>query len=144
MPRGPRPMDGQPRPPVSRVVCLRLPSGTAAALDREAEARGLTLATVARAHLVAATSQDAAEVAPVRRYRPSRPRPSLDVVRLAEVREVAGEAVGTARQLAGLDRARGGARLPALDEAIDRLLAAATVLDEVKEAVRSHDLAEPA
>jgi len=134
VPRGPRPLDGRPRPPVSRVVTLRVPSGVAAALDGEAARRGVTVATVARGHLVAAVAADPAEVAAVRAYRPARPRPSLDVVRLAELREAAGEAVGTARQLAGLDRGRGGHRLASLDDAIERLLSAAAALDAAKEA----------
>lgn len=142
MPRGPRTIDGTTRPPVSTVVTLRLPAGVAGALETEAQAQGVTVATVARAYLVASTSQDIREVAPVRRYRPSRPRPSLDVIRLAELREVVGEAVGTARQVAGLDRSRGGHRLPDLDAAIDDLLRAAATLDELKEAVQAHDLAE--
>lgn len=142
MPRGPRTIDGTPRPPVSRVVVLRLPAGVSRALEAEALSKGVTLATVARSHLVAATSQDVQEVAPVRRYRPSRPKPSLDVVRLAELREVVGEAVGTARQLAGLDRARGGHRLPDIDAAIDDLIRVAHALDDLKEAVQAHDRAE--
>lgn len=142
MPRGPRTLNGQPRPLVSQVVTLRLPSGVASALEIEAQAQGVTMATVARAHLVQAVGEDVQEVAPVRRYRPTRPRPSLDVVRLAELREVVGEAVGTARQAAGLDRARGGHRLPEIDAAIDDLLRAAHALDDLKEAVQAHDLAE--
>jgi hypothetical protein len=121
---------------------LRLPTGVSRALEAEALSKGVTLATIARAHLVAATSQDVQEVAPVRRYRPSRPKPSLDVVRLAELREAVGEAVGTLRQVAGLDRARGGHRLAEIDAAIDDLLRAAAALDDLKEAVISHDRAE--
>ena len=142
MPRGPRTIDGIPRPPVSTVVTLRLPAGVSQVLESEALSQGVTMATVARSHLVRAVEVDPIEVAPVRRYRPSRPRPSLDVIRLAELREVVGEAVGTARQVAGLDRSRGGHRLPDLDAAIDDLLRAAATLDELKEAVQAHDLAE--
>jgi hypothetical protein len=123
-------------------VTLRLPAGVASALDIEAQAQGVTMATVARSHLVRSVEVDPIETAPVRRYRPSRPKPSIDVVRIAELREAVGEAVGTARQLAGLDRGRGGHRLAELDAAIDDLLRAAAALDDLKEAVISHDRAE--
>jgi hypothetical protein len=61
-----------------------------------------------------------------------RPRPSTDLVAVAGLREVVGEAVGTLRQVAGLDRRRGGARLAEIDTAIDRLVAAAVDLDVAK------------
>ena len=62
------------------------------------------------------------------------PAPSLDIVRLAELREVLGEATGTLRQVAGLDRGRGGMRLAELDHAIDGLLCAAAAMDGWKAA----------
>lgn len=139
MARGPRILNGQPRPLVSQVVTLRLPAGVASALETEAQAQGVTMATVARSHLVRSVEVDPIEVAPVRRYRPSRPRPSLDVIRLAELREAVGEAVGTLRQVAGLDRGRGGHRLPEIDAAIDDLIRVAHALDDFKEAVQQHD-----
>ena len=139
MRRGPRLIDGSPRRPASRVLSVRVPEAVGAALDAEAEARGVTQATVVREVLTRETTWDPEDVQPVARYRAPRPRPSLDVVRLAEVREVAGEAVGTARQLAGLDRARGGPALASLDEAIESILSAAAALDAAKAAILAAD-----
>lgn len=139
MRRGPRILDGSPRRPASRVLSVRVPETVGAALDAEAAARGITQATVVREVLTRETTYDPEDVQPVRAYRPSRPRPAVDVVRLAEVREVAGEAVGTARQLAGLDRARGGPALASLDEAIEKILTAAAALDAAKATILAAD-----
>lgn len=141
--KGPRSIGSMPRPPVSKVVTLRLPAGVSAAMATQAEEKGVTLATVARGHLVAAMAGEPQEVAPIRRYRPTRPKPSLDVVRLAELREAVGEAVGTLRQVAGLDRGRGGHRLGELDEAITSLIRTAHALDHFKETVEAHDRVAP-
>lgn len=132
MSRGPRPVDGQPRRPVSRVVVLRLPEGVAAGIDAMAAAEGMTAATIARRTLAATFTADPGDVQAVRRYRAPRPAPSLEVIRLAELREMLGEANGTLRQVAGLDRARGGARLGELDQAIDTLRSAVAAVDAWK------------
>ncbi len=54
------------------------------------------------------------------------PTPSPELVAMAGLREVVGEAVGTLRQVAGLDRARGGARLDEQDDAVDGLFGHST------------------
>ena len=142
MARGPRIADGTPRRPMSRPLAVRVPARVLAAMEVRAAAAGVTAASVARRTLAEAFTGDPADEQPVRRYRPTNPRPSTDVVALAGLREVVGEAVGTLRQVAGLDRARGGTRLPELDAAIDSLLTAAADLDAWKEAVRAHDRAQ--
>ena len=129
MSRGPRIVDGSPRRPCRAVLAVRVPEGIAAALDVRAAAEGLTAGSVVRRALVQAFDGDPQDVQPARRYRAPRPAPSLDVIRLAELREALGEATGTLRQVAGLDRSRGGARLDELDHAIDGLLSAVELVD---------------
>lgn len=131
--RGPRRPLGTP--PASRVLTVRVPDALGMALDARAEAEGLTAGTVARRALVCALDADQVQAVPVRRYRPMRPAPSLDRLAVAQLREAVGEAVGTLRQVAGLDRSRSGARLAELDGAIDRLLAEVPRLDALKDAL---------
>lgn len=68
-----------------------------------------------------------------------RPIPSPDVVAIARLRECVGEAVGILRQVAGLDRARSGARLAEIDGAITRLVSLAATLDDAKGALLGRD-----
>ena len=119
-------------------VLVRLPLGTAAAVARCAAATGQTEAAWVRARLVDLLGSDPADAVPVSARRAPRPAPSVDVVEVARLREAVGEAVGTLRQVAGLDRARGGARLPEIDAAIDRLLGLSADLDEAKAALLRH------
>lgn len=127
--------DGAPRRPCTAVITLRVPEGVAAAMDRQARAEGLTGASLARRCLAERFTADAQDTQPVRRYRPMRPAPSPDRLAVAQLREAVGEAVGTLRQVAGLDRTRGGARLAELDAAIDRLLAQVPRLDALKDSL---------
>lgn len=125
---------GTERRLLTAQVLVRLPAGTAALVASRAAAAGLSEAAWVRGQLVDLLGADAADAVPVRALLPPRPAPAADVVALAGLRESVGEAVGTLRQVAGLDRARGGARLEELDRGIDRLLAAAAELDAVKAA----------
>lgn len=129
--RGPRRPPGTP--PASRVLPVRIPVALGHALDDRARTDQLTTGTIARQAIAAYVDAGPGLTVPVRRYRATRPAPTLDTVRLAEAREAVGEAVGTLRQVAGLDRERGGARLDDIDGALDRLLQAAQALDEWKE-----------
>jgi hypothetical protein len=118
-------------------VVIRLAPGTAALVASRAADAGLSEAAWVRRELVDLVGADPADAVPVRALRPPRPMPTADVIVLARLRESVGEAVGTLRQVAGLDRARGGARLGELDAGIDRLLAAAADLDAAKDAALS-------
>ncbi|MHB0699108.1 hypothetical protein [Roseomonas mucosa] len=113
-------------------VLVRLAPGTAGALTRAADGAGLTEAAWVRRQLVDLLGADPADAVPVRGRRAPRPAPTIEILELARLREAVGEAVGTLRQVAGLDRARGGARLSEIDGALDRLIAAATELDATK------------
>ena len=128
-PRQRGPARPRPSPPASRILTVRVPEALGAALDARAEAVGLTAGAVVRAALAGAVGAGEGLAVPVRRYHAPRPAPSLEVVRLAELREALGEANGTLRQVAGLDRGRGGARLPELDAAIDKVLYAIAAVD---------------
>lgn len=125
---------GTERRLLAAQVLVRLPAGTAALVASRAAAAGLSEAAWVRGQLVDLLGADAADAVPVRAALPSRPAPAADVVALAGLRESVGEAVGTLRQVAGLDRARGGARLEELDRGIDVLLAVAAELDAAKAA----------
>lgn len=137
MKRGPRIMDGSPRRPCRTVLAVRVPDGVAAALDARAQADGLTAASVVRRTLVEAFNCEPQDVQPAPRFRRPKPAPTVEVQAMAALREAVGEAHGTARQVAGLDRSRGGARLDELDGAITRLVAAAARLDEWKDAMEA-------
>lgn len=137
MARGPRILDGSPRRPCRTVLAVRVTDDVAAALDARAIAEGVTAGSIVRRTLVQAFDGDPQDVQPARRYRAPRPAPALDVVRLAELREALGEANGTLRQVAGLDRDRGGARLPEFDVAISGILAAAAAVDAWKTAMEA-------
>ena len=113
-------------------VVIRLMPDTAARVAACAATAGLSQAAWVRRELASLVGADSADVIPVRASRPPHPMPTADIVVLAQLREAVGEAVGTLRQVAGLDRARGGARLSELDAGIDRLLAAAAELDTAK------------
>ena len=130
--RGPRRPQGTP--PASRVLPVRLPVALGHALDDRARTERLTAGTIARQAIVAYVDAEPGLTVPIRRYRATRPAPSIDTVRLAEMRESVGEAVGTLRQVAGIDRERGGARLHEIDDALDQLLQAVAALDDWKEA----------
>ena len=128
-PRQRGPARPRPSPPASRILTARVPEALGAALDARAEAVGLTAGAVVRAALAGAVGAGEDLAVPVRRYRASRSAPSLEVVRLAQLREALGEANGTLRQVAGLDRARDGARLAEINHALDGLLAAVARVD---------------
>ena len=131
--RGPRRPAGTP--PASRVLTVRVSEALGAALDARAQAERLTAGTVARRALIAALDGEAMHAVPVRRYRPSNPTPTLDVVRLAELREVTGELNGTLRQVAGLSRQAGAAAVWAeVEDALPRLRGIIAALDDMKEA----------
>ena len=123
---------GSERRRIADQVLVRHPVGTAAAVRSEAHAAGLTAAAWIRQQLVGLLGADPADAVPVAALPPPRPRPTIDVIAVAQLRESVGEAVGTLRQVAGLDRARSGARLAELDVAIDQLVAAAADLDRTK------------
>jgi len=128
-------MPGQPgteRRLLSGQVLVRLPVGTAAAVRSAAAAAGLTDAAWVRGQLVAALGTDPADAVPVAALPPRRLAPTADVIEIARLREAVGEAHGTLRQIAGLDRARGGTRLAEIDGDIDALLAAIVDLDAAK------------
>ncbi len=123
---------GSERRRLSGQVLVRLPAGTAALVRAEAARAGLTDAAWIRSQLVDLLGADPRDAVPVPVLPPSRPRPTVYVVAVAGLREVVGEAVGTLRQVAGLDRSRGGDRLGEIDAALDRLLAAVADLDAAK------------
>ena len=104
-------------------------------LDDRAKTERLTIATIARSAIVAYLGAEPGLAVPVRRYKATKPPPPLEVVRLAELRHIAGEANGTLRQVAGLDRERGGARLAEIDDALSQLVDACHAIDAWKEDV---------
>ena len=128
--KGPRRPKGTP--PITQVYTVRLPNQVGQHLAARAQADGLTAGSVIRRAIVSALDADPVEVVPVRRYRPTRPPPSIEVQAIAGLREAVGEAVGTLRQVAGIDRSHGGARLDEIDAAITDLIAAAGRLDMLK------------
>lgn len=130
--KGPRRPPGTP--PASRVLPVRIPVALGHALDGRARQERLTAGTIARQAIAAYVDAQPGLTVPVRKYRETRPAPSIDTIRLAEMRESVGEAVGTLREVAGIDRKQGGARLDEINAALDRLLEAADALDEWKEA----------
>lgn len=77
------------------------------------------------------SEEDVERIKRPRRSR-SRPVPTVEVAAIAGLREVVGEAVGTLRQVAGVDRKRSGARLGEIDAALDQLISAAAFLDQNK------------
>lgn len=113
-------------------VLVRLPSGTADAVHASAVEAGLTDAAWIRRKLVDLLGTDADDAIPTATLPAHRPAPTMDIVEIARLRESVGEAVGTLRQVAGIDRARTGARLDELDAAITKLIAAGHELDTVK------------
>ena len=119
-------------PPASRVLTVRISEDTGSLLDARAKAMGLTAGTIARAALISALDADDVHTIRVRRYRPTNPPPTVDVQAIAALREAVGEAVGTLRQVAGIDRSRGGSRLVEIDGAISDLIIAAERLDTLK------------
>ena len=123
---------GTERRRLSGQVLVRLPSGMAAAVTVRAATDGLTEAAWVRRQLVDFLGVGQADAVPVAARRPPRPVPTADIIEVARLREAVGEAVGTLRQVAGLDRSRNGARLGEIDAALDRLLAAAADLDAMK------------
>lgn len=135
MKRGPRILDGSPRRPCRAVLAVRVPEGTAAALDARAAAEGMTAASIVRRTLVQAFGCDPQDMQPAPRFRRPCPAPTLDVVRLAELREVTGELNGTLRQVAGLSRHAGaGAVWSEVEDALPRLRGIIAALDDMKEA----------
>ena len=122
-------------PPASRVLTVRVPEALGAALDARAQAERLTTGTVARRALVVALDGDAMHAVPVRRYRPSNPAPTLDVVALADLRHVTGELNGTVREVAGLSRKAGAVAVwHEMEKHLPRLRALIEALDDMKEA----------
>ncbi len=111
---------------------VRLPRDALVVVRRQATAAGVSDAAWVRTRLIALLGAEPMAAVPVRTRRPPRPAPTVDVVAVARLRESLGEAVGTLRQVAGLDRGRGGARLAEIDDAITRLMAAAKSLDDTK------------
>jgi len=119
-------------PAASFVLSVRITHALGQALETRAAAENLTAASIIRRALVLALDGDNIHTIPIRRYRPSNPAPSIEVQEIARLREVVGEAVGTLRQVAGIDRARSGTRLAEIDCAISDLIAAAERLDVLK------------
>jgi len=116
-------------------LTVRVPEALGAALDARAQAEQLTAGTVARRALIAALDGETMHAVPVRRYRPSNPTPTVDVVRLAELREVTGELNGTLRQVAGLSRQAGAITVWAdVEAALPRLRSIIDALDDMKDA----------
>ena len=133
MVRGPRPADGLPRRPMSKVIALRVPSAVAAAMAAEAARGGTTAGTVARRALAAAFTADPGDVQPVRAYRKARPRPAVDVVEVGRLREVVGEVGGNLTRLARAAREAGYAAVHREMEAEwARVHAAGDALDALK------------
>lgn len=119
------------------AVLVRLPGGTDSLVRREADRAGLTAAAWVRRQLVDLVGADPGDTVPARALPLPRPRPSADMLAIARLREAVGEATGTLRQVAGLDRRRRvGARLNEIDVAIDRLLLVAADLDAAKRLLR--------
>lgn len=135
---------GTERRRLAGQVLVRLPAATATRVRAEAETARLTGAAWIRRLLVDRLGEAPAEAAPVRARRPSRPAPTVDVIAVAGLRESVGEAVGTLRQVAGLDRSRGGARLAEIDAALDHLLAAVVMLDDAKASLMRRESPETA
>ena len=129
--RGPRrPIDV---PPALRVMSVRIPIALGMVLDDCARTEGLTAGAITRRALVAHLDVAPTLAVPIRRYRPTRPVPRLDVVRLAELRAVAGELNGTLRQTAGLSRDAGAVAVWVEVEAVlPRLGSLIRALDEMK------------
>lgn len=119
------------RLPNSRILTIRVPELLINALNERAQNLNLTAGSIARQAIIS-TLDLGVEAIPVKRYRATNPPPSIDLIAIAGLREVVGEAVGTLRQVAGIDRARAGARLDELDGAISELIAVAKSLDVLK------------
>ena len=111
---------------------VRLPQTVLLAVKQQASAAGLSDAAWVRHQLMTTLAAQPVDATSVPSRRRSRPAPSVDVVAVGRLRESLGEAVGTLRQVAGLDRGRGGARLAEIDDSITRLMAAAKSLDDTK------------
>ena len=108
---------------------VRLPVEVLARVRAVATTTGITDAAWTRALVVQTLAASSSMPPPTRR---PRARPTPDLIAVARLREAIGEAVGTLRQVAGLDRGRSGARLEEIDDAISRLTSAARALDETK------------
>ena len=108
---------------------VRVPVDLLAEIRMAATLTGITDAAWVRA-LVAQTLDSSSPVTPPTRR--SRAHATPDVIAIARLREAVGEAVGTLRQVAGIDRGREGARLAEIDDAITRLTALARELDHAK------------
>lgn len=111
---------------------LRLSRSMLADVEQRAGAAGVSNAEWVRSRLAAMLDDSVTETRAGRPRRRPRPAPKVDVAGVARLREAVGEAVGTLRQVAGLDRSRDGCRLAEIDDAITRLIAAAKDLDDVK------------
>ena len=133
--RGPRrPATGGPMD----LLTVRLTRPVAAAVRREAEARGLADGALARAIIAERMGDAAQDAVPVRRYRESRTPPTVDVQEVAQLREAVGELGGTLRQLAGLTRRAGHAAMhEELEATLPRIRAVADALDHAKAALLS-------
>jgi hypothetical protein len=111
---------------------VRLPRTVLLTVKQQASVAGLSDAAWVRHQLMTALPAQPAGASSIPRRRRIRAAPGVDVVAVARLRETVGEAVGTLRQVAGLDRERGGARLSEIDGAITRLIACARLLDDTK------------
>ena len=130
--RGPRRPQGTP--PASRVLPVRIPVALGVALDDRARTEKLTAGTIARRAIVAHLDAASVLAVPIRRYRPTRPAPRLDIVRLAELRETTGKLNGSLRQIAGLSREAGAVAVwQEVHAALPRLGALIVALDDMKE-----------
>jgi len=96
-------------------------------------------ASVVRALLVEKLHCDPTDAQPAPIFRKPRRKPHADILAVAQLRESLGEAVGTLRQVAGLDRSRDGSRLSELDTAIDGLLAEVRRFDDLKVMLEGFD-----
>lgn len=115
-------------------IHLRLPSGLAGVVRREAEKLELTDASYVR-HVLAKSHHevDPDDVLPSRRKRPQNPNPSLDLVEISALRASVGHLVGTLRQVAKLSRLDGKTDVhQEIELILTRVQDVAGALDECK------------
>jgi hypothetical protein len=115
-------------------IHLRLPSGLASVVRREAELLELTDASYVR-HILAKTHHDIdpVDVLPSRRKRQQNKSPSLELVEISALRASVGHLVGTLRQVAKLSRIDGKTDVhQEIESILTRVQDVAVALDECK------------
>lgn len=99
-------------------VMVRMTASLAEAARAWAAAADLTEAAWIRRLIADAVAADPAEAVPVKAYQQAKPLPTADVVRLARIQEVLGEATGALKKSAVFTREQGATEAHALLETL--------------------------